>query len=765
MSFDPYHVWLGIPPNKRPVTYYALLGLSDSECDPNVIRNAVERSLEHIGKKKEEDPEHTAEAEKIQRWIREAGEHLSDPIKKKQYDAHLADRSFWRYVKASQRNPASQIGNSSLGSYRAKSMVGLISLAAFLFLGLTALGVWAWLSVFHSKPATPTVAASSIIEKHPDHKGDSAETNEAKLPAIQHQEHRAAKPEPARKPQPEPAKPAAKPVAKPAPEDAKKAKPDAKSGDKEKDTGKKAKDGDQETKDPASPAGKKPVPSAEVKEKLLAELRDDPILPKEKRKAARQLYADSRTTEDPAKQWVQLFEAHRLAAAAEDLDASLAILDAMEPFDLPPNLLVQKRLDEVKSTLLTAAKAEDRKRAMTYVLSVVRDAYAHDQYGPLLQFAVEISRFLVHESAMREVKDLVAQARRVKRVYDELAPEGQSIKDKWDDPGSCQKMGEFACFEKGDWQQGIPYLAKGSNLILRGLAAQMQQGPTEAAELYKIGKGWLQLVRNQTDPRYDKAFLDAAYTYFQRAKVHAEDAEIFEAGRALSLQEMRTGRKWINYNPLAPARAPLFRTCDVFKASEPLANNRALNRVRGVWTMGTYTVPGQTLHGLLAEENSCLFIPCASTGSFEVRMKLHRLKGTDPVNISFPVGAKQMSLVFDQGGKNGKSGLVQSGDPKNPAPLFGDTRKVSLAEAGTLDVTIQVRQQGELASVQVFCDGRLFVEWSGKWDKVSPGGQHGLAAKDELASKPGIVLTTHRCQIVFSDLVREEPVLLESESP
>jgi hypothetical protein len=42
-DFDPYHKWLGIPLNKRPPTYYQILGISPTETDPDTITAAADR--------------------------------------------------------------------------------------------------------------------------------------------------------------------------------------------------------------------------------------------------------------------------------------------------------------------------------------------------------------------------------------------------------------------------------------------------------------------------------------------------------------------------------------------------------------------------------------------------------------------------------------------------------------------------------------------------------------------------------------------------
>ncbi|HJT32547.1 MAG TPA: hypothetical protein VJ783_10930 [Pirellulales bacterium] len=47
-SFDPYRVWLSIPPESRPPTHYQLLGVSPDEHDPTVINRAVVRQSAYV---------------------------------------------------------------------------------------------------------------------------------------------------------------------------------------------------------------------------------------------------------------------------------------------------------------------------------------------------------------------------------------------------------------------------------------------------------------------------------------------------------------------------------------------------------------------------------------------------------------------------------------------------------------------------------------------------------------------------------------------
>lgn len=47
-AFDPYHRWLGIPPEDQPPNHYRLLGLVQYESDPEVIENAANQRMAHL---------------------------------------------------------------------------------------------------------------------------------------------------------------------------------------------------------------------------------------------------------------------------------------------------------------------------------------------------------------------------------------------------------------------------------------------------------------------------------------------------------------------------------------------------------------------------------------------------------------------------------------------------------------------------------------------------------------------------------------------
>jgi hypothetical protein len=46
--FDPYHIWLGIPPDEQPPHHYRLLGIRIFEDNVEVIAHAADQRMAHL---------------------------------------------------------------------------------------------------------------------------------------------------------------------------------------------------------------------------------------------------------------------------------------------------------------------------------------------------------------------------------------------------------------------------------------------------------------------------------------------------------------------------------------------------------------------------------------------------------------------------------------------------------------------------------------------------------------------------------------------
>ena len=89
-NFDPYHKWLGIPPNEQPPNHYRLLALGLFESDSEVIDAAANRQMAYVQQRA--TGEHTALSQKLLNELSAARLCLLNAKKRSAYDAELKTR-------------------------------------------------------------------------------------------------------------------------------------------------------------------------------------------------------------------------------------------------------------------------------------------------------------------------------------------------------------------------------------------------------------------------------------------------------------------------------------------------------------------------------------------------------------------------------------------------------------------------------------------------------------------------------------------------
>ena len=86
-SFDPFHKWLGIPPEEQPASYYRLLGIPELESDLEVIEAAAEQRTIYL--RTFQTGDHSQLAEQLLNLVSSAQICLLNSQTKVQYDNQL----------------------------------------------------------------------------------------------------------------------------------------------------------------------------------------------------------------------------------------------------------------------------------------------------------------------------------------------------------------------------------------------------------------------------------------------------------------------------------------------------------------------------------------------------------------------------------------------------------------------------------------------------------------------------------------------------
>lgn len=86
-SFDPYYIWLGIPPKDQPPNHYRLLGLENLEVNTDVIDAAANRQTTYLHEMAAGP--NRRESQQLLNEIAAARRCLLSPEKKQEYDENL----------------------------------------------------------------------------------------------------------------------------------------------------------------------------------------------------------------------------------------------------------------------------------------------------------------------------------------------------------------------------------------------------------------------------------------------------------------------------------------------------------------------------------------------------------------------------------------------------------------------------------------------------------------------------------------------------
>jgi hypothetical protein len=73
----------------------------------------------------------------------------------------------------------------------------------------------------------------------------------------------------------------------------------------------------------------------------------------------------------------------------------------------------------------------------------------------------------------------------------------QTLATKPDDAESNLTVGKYLCFRKGEWERGLPLLARSSASKLKELAKGDLANPSDVAEQVAVGNGWWSLAQKE----------------------------------------------------------------------------------------------------------------------------------------------------------------------------------------------------------------------------------------------------------------------------
>jgi hypothetical protein len=280
---------------------------------------------------------------------------------------------------------------------------------------------------------------------------------------------------------------------------------------------------------------KRPIPpqASQAKVvKLIQELYGDDLAkatdePSVKVRLAQTLLQEGRdTVDDAAGRYVLLKEAHRLAAEAGDVATALQAAEELaQSFTMAPAELFAMRV----KTLSTAASAKQAspdayQRVVDHCLGLLEDTLAADDFPSSLALLAAADRAAIklrNVGLVSSIRKRLDEVRVLQEQYARWEPAAKVLAKNPDDADANARMGFYQALIKGNWDKGLPMLARGDGTA--STLAQAEIAAKGASAVAKAAAAWEDFAKHSKDDRPRIQGLLHAYQLYLQALPFADD--------------------------------------------------------------------------------------------------------------------------------------------------------------------------------------------------------------------------------------------------
>ncbi len=236
---------------------------------------------------------------------------------------------------------------------------------------------------------------------------------------------------------------------------------------------------------------------------------------------AKQLSHDGEgTINDPASRFVLFETAIKLATEGGDLNRALAIIDRID------RLYAVDALGMKAAALSTVAKAvlalpgatANNQKIVSLAGELRSEALSRADVksaGKFVRIAIPAARKLRDNRLVAELQASLKELDGLQKRYDLAQKAVAALRLKPDHPKANEVAGCWYCFIAGDWQKGLPWLAKAEDAALAELAGQDLACPKEPVGQVAVGNQWYEIAKKRKG--LEKSHLEdrAVYWYKQ----------------------------------------------------------------------------------------------------------------------------------------------------------------------------------------------------------------------------------------------------------
>lgn len=261
----------------------------------------------------------------------------------------------------------------------------------------------------------------------------------------------------------------------------------------------------------------------EIYQKDIAKAEKDPL---ERGRLAQALLSEGKDTKDNvAGRYVLLSKAHALAAQAGDVSTALAAADELaRDFIIPSSTIFQMKIKMLQqASKVEGAPPDAYQSVIDRALVILDDTLDADDYLSsldLIAAAEQAARKLKRVALVVSVRKKQDEIVRQQKEFARWQPFADKLAKNPNDPEANLEIGKYQALIKGNWERGLPMLARGGKSALKTLA---QLDLAEDTNPFLRATNWNTFALNTTDAAMKTQARLRAYHWYQESLNSATD--------------------------------------------------------------------------------------------------------------------------------------------------------------------------------------------------------------------------------------------------
>lgn len=418
----------------------------------------------------------------------------------------------------------------------------------------------------------------------------------------------------------------------------------------------------------------------------------------QKRTLARKMIDDGLKTKD------DLAIRHELFRMARDI--AIGIGDAKLAIQSVTSTAASFDVDGLRMKASTLHKLSQRNRLKAvhqelakHFDAVIADAVAQDRFDIATSLAA-IALASAKKSGMRNiVRPAAKRPKEIKELaesYEKVKTALATLRTNLSDAKANGVVGKYYCFVKGDWKEGLPFLASGDDPQIKALAEKEGE---KSSEPLALGDGWWKVAEG----------LDG------RGKLNVQQRSAENYRRALpKLEGFAKTRVEKRLAGLADSQSERRPTIDLLK----LINVKRDGVGRLPWRVRNRSLISPAIPPKFPDhEQALLQVPYAPPPEYKVIVVFTPRGRTTRLSLGLPASENRCTAIVN--GANGACGLAQI-DTKhyhvNESTYKGPS--VVIGKRNTVECTVLKNK------ITVTCNGRQLIKYEGRHDRLAVPKKH-----------------------------------------